>query len=130
MYVQERCFQNLRLRGIQLKDYIQKMINRTTNGLDITLLIISMMLELTSLVLYKKYMWVSDYRDLYNCDLYLILNKNGHFKAACPKNGYKIVCQLPEECRPLYVTSDSGRDETGDTPMEPPKGMNNMAFML
>ena len=98
------------------------MINRVTNGLDVTLIILSMMLDITTLVLYRKYMWISKETDLYSCDVYLTLNKGGHFKAATPIRGYKVVCKIPEECRPLYVTSDSACDDEEDTVEEPPSG--------
>ena len=111
-YSQELCFQNLRLRGISISDYIQKMINRTTNGLDLTMIIMSRMLDLTTVCLWRKYMWISAETDLHKCDVYLTLMKGGHFSSACPKQGYKIVVKIPEECRPMYLTSDSMRDTT------------------
>ena len=88
------------------------MINRVTNGLDITLIILSMMLDVSIVCLYQKYMWISKEMNLTRCDIYLMLNKGGHFKAAIPKNGYKILVKIPEECRPLYITMDSTKEET------------------
>ena len=82
---QEQCFSNLRLRKLNLQDYIQKMINRSTNGFDITMIILGMMLDISIMVLYQKYMWVSHQRDLHTFDIYLVLNKGEHFHSACPK---------------------------------------------
>ena len=110
--LQELCFQNLRLSGLSISDYIQKMINRTTNGLDLTMIIMSKMLDLTTVCLWRKYMWISAETDLHKCDVYLMLMKGGHFSAACPKQGYKIIIRIPDECRPMYLTSDSMRDTT------------------
>ena len=45
--LQELCFQNLWLHGLLISDYIQKMINWTTNGLDLTMIIMSKMLDLS-----------------------------------------------------------------------------------
>ena len=86
------------------------MINRNTNGLDITLMTVAFMLDISIVVLYQKYMWVSEERDLRNFDVYLILNKGGHFDAACPKRHYKVCVKLPDECRPLYIDSSSSKD--------------------
>ena len=99
---------------MRVQDYIQKMINRTTSGLDITLLILSMMLDLTTLCIFRKYLWISDHKDLHQCDVYLIFNKDGHITAARPKRGYKIVVQIPDECRPMYIMSDSMKDTTNN----------------
>ena len=109
---QQQYFQNLHLHSMTLQDYIQKMINRVTNGLDITLIVLSMMLDVWIVCLYQKYMWISKEIDLTHCDIYLTLNKGGHFKVAILKNGYKILVKIPEECRPLYITSDSTKDDT------------------
>ena len=105
MSLQENCFSNLRLRSMSLQDYIQKMINRETNGLDITMIVLALMLDISIIVLYQKYMWVSEEKDLYNFDVYLILNKGGHVHAAAPKRGYKVCVHIPDECRPLYIDS-------------------------
>ena len=97
---------------MKLGDYIQKMINRSTNGLDITLIVLSMMLDLTTLCLFRKYMWISEHKDIDKCDVYLVMKKGGHFVSACPRRGYKVIVAIPEECRPMYITSDSMRDST------------------
>ena len=83
------------------------MINRTTNGLDLTMIIMSRMLDLTSVCLWQKYMWILVETDLHKFDVYLMLMKGGHFSSACPKQGYKIVVKIPEECRLMYLTSDN-----------------------
>ena len=55
-------------------------------------------------------MWISADKDLQKCDVYLTLMKGGHFSSACPKQGYKIVAKIPDECRPMYLTSDTMQD--------------------
>ena len=70
------------------------------------------MLDLTTVCLWQKYMWISAETDLHKCDVYLALMKGGHFSSACPKQGYKIIVKIPDECRPMYLTSDSMRDTT------------------
>ena len=64
------------------------------------------------LCLFRKYLWILDVQDLEKCDVYLILNKGGHISSARPKTGYKIVVKIPDECRPMYITSDSMHDTT------------------
>ena len=88
------------------------MINHTMNGLDLTMIIMSKMLDLTTVCLWRKYMWILADKDLHKCDVYLTLMKGGHFSSACPKQGYKIVMKIPDECRPMYLTSDTMPDTT------------------
>ena len=57
-------------------------------------------------------MWILADKDLHKCDVYLTLMKGGHFSSACPKQGYKIVMKIPDECRPMYLTLDTMPDTT------------------
>ena len=95
---------------MKLQEYIQRMINRNTNGLDITLIILAIMLDISIVCVYHKYMWISEEKDLKSCDIYLVLNKGGHFNPACPRQGFKVLVNIPKECREMFV--DTSRDET------------------
>ena len=70
------------------------------------------MLDLTTVCLFQKYMWISEEKDLDKCDVYLVMKKGGHFAAECPRRGYKGVVEILEQCRPMYITSDSMWDTT------------------
>ena len=80
--------------------------------MDITLITLGIMLDISIVVLYQKYMWVSEEKDLKKFDVYLILNKGGHFYAACPRKRYKVCVRLPEECRPMYIDSSSAKNDS------------------
>ena len=92
--------------------YIQKMINRTTSGLDITAIILGHMFELNIVALFDKYIWKSVDVNLENFHVFLIVLKGGVFGSATPTANYRISVNLPHCCRHLYVvTSDSVTDE-------------------
>ena len=82
------------------------------------MIILGMMLDISIIVLYQKYMWVSHQRDLHTFDVYLILNKGGHFHLAYPKKGYKICVKIPDECRPMYIESSPAKTESHSESME------------
>ena len=92
--------------------YIQKMINRTTSGLDITAIILGHMFDLNIVALFDKYIWKSVDVNLENFHVFLIVMKGGVFASATPTANYRISVQLPTCCQHLYVvTSDSVTDE-------------------
>ena len=92
--------------------YIQKMINRTTSGLDITAIILGHMFDLNIVALFDKYIWKSVDVNIENFHVFLIVMKGGVFALATPTANYRISVQLPTCCRHLYVvTSDSVTDE-------------------
>ena len=82
----------------------------------------SKMLDLTTVCLWQKYMWISSETDLHKWDVYLTLMKGGHFSSACPKQGYKIVVKIPDESRPMYLTSDTYAEEENDSKQKSDSG--------
>ena len=92
--------------------YIQKMINRTTSGLDITAIILGHMFDLNIVALFDKYIWKVVDVNLENFHVFFIVMKGGVFASATPTASYQISVQLPTCCWHLYVvTSDSVIDE-------------------
>ena len=95
-----------------MSTYIQKMINRTTSGLDITAIILGHMFDLNILALFNKYIWKSVDVNLENFHVFFIVMKGGVFGSATPTANYQISVQLPTCCRHLFVVkSDSVTDE-------------------
>ena len=70
---------NLEVCELNIHDYMQKMINRRTSGMDITLLILSEMFEIAIVVLFEEYLWKLDNVPLLDMDIALILMEGGHF---------------------------------------------------
>ena len=92
--------------------YIQKIINRSTSGLDITAIILGHMFDINILALFDKYIWKAVDVWLEDFHVYFIVMKGGVFASATPNANYRISVQLPTCCRHLYVvTLDSVIDE-------------------
>ena len=96
---------NLEVRELNIHDYMQKMINRRTSGMDITLLILSEMFEIAIVVLFEEYLWKSDNVPLLDMDMALILMEGGHFVACEPYDGNKIEVNIPQCCRHMFLLS-------------------------
>ena len=96
---------NLDVRELNIHEYMQKMINRRTSGMDITLLILAEMFEIAIVVLFEEYLWKSDNVGLLDMDMALIVMEGGHFVAGEPHDGNKIEVNLPQCCRHMFVLS-------------------------
>ena len=95
-----------------MSTYIQKIINRTTSGLDITAIVLGHMFDNNIVALFDKYIWKAVDVQLEESHVFLIVMKGGVFALATPNANYRISVQLPTCCRHLYVvTSDSVIDE-------------------
>ena len=95
-----------------MSTYIQKMINRSTSGLDITAIILGHMFDINIVALFDKYIWKGVDVQLEEFHVFFIVMKGGVFASATPTANYRISVQLPTCCRHLFVdTSDSVIDE-------------------
>ena len=117
---------NLEVREINIHTYMQKMINRRTSGMDITLLILSEMFEIDIVVLFEEYLWKSDNIPLLDMDITLILMEGGHFVACEPNDGNRIEVQIPNCCRHMFVlSSDSSEQDFSFPSLTKKKGIGN-----
>ena len=96
---------NLEVRELNIHDYMQKMINRRTSGMDLMLLILSEMFEIAIVVLFEEYLWKSENVALLDMDMALILMEGGHFVACEPHDGNKIEVNIPQYCRHMFILS-------------------------
>ena len=116
---------NLDIRDLDIHTYMQKMINRRTSGMDITLLVLCEMFELDMVVLFEEYLWKSENVPLLDMDIAMILLEGGHFVACLPKDGNKIEVKLPFCCHHMFVLSSDTSHELSFPSLTKNKGIGN-----
>ena len=86
---------NLKARCLNFEKYVKWMVKGNTNGLDVTLKCISMMLRKAILVLAEDYLWFTHKRDIKNMEIVIILRKDGKFRGVRRMDGKLLQCNLP-----------------------------------
>ena len=71
------------------------MVKGNTNGFDITLKCISMMLQKAILVLAEDYLWFTYKCEIKNMEIIMILRKNGKFSGLMRNDCQVLQCNLP-----------------------------------
>ena len=122
---------NLEVRELNVQEYMQKMINRRTSGMDITLLILSEMFEIAIVVLFEEYLWKSDNVGLLDMDMALMLMEGSHFVACEPPDGNKIEVNIPQCCRHMFVlSSDASQADLSFPSLSKRNGLGKYFGML
>ena len=86
---------NLKARSLNFETYVKWMEKGKTNGLDVTLKCISMMLRKAIVVLSEDYLWLTHRRDLKDIELVMILREDGKFHGLRRSDGRLLKCNLP-----------------------------------
>ena len=86
---------NLKARSLKFETYVKLMEKGKTNGLDVTLKCISMMLRKAIVVLCEDYLWLTHRRDLKDIELVMILREDGKFRGLRRSDGRLLKCNLP-----------------------------------
>ena len=86
---------NLKARSLNFKTYVKWMEKGKTNGLDVTLKCISIMLRKAIVVLCEDYLWLTHRRDLKDIELVMILREDGKFRGLRRSDGRLLKCNLP-----------------------------------
>ena len=94
--IQEQYEASLQKRGITMHDYIEAMVKMKTSGLDITVLILCQMFQLSCVVLIDDYMWKSVDIKIEDFDVYLLMYKGGRFVSTTRNDGSKILLPIPK----------------------------------
>ena len=91
---------------MRMTDFVEKLIHKKTNGMDLTLLTLAEMFELKVVVLLEDYLWKSaEELDITKFDIYLILLKDGRFMSVNPNKGFKVVTKMPQCCKYMFILS-------------------------
>ena len=92
---------------------MQKMINRQTSGLEMTLIILAKMFDVVIICVFDKYVWKSHDVPLEKSEVFLLLLVTEVFASATLNRHYKISVHLPKCAKHLFtVSSDSVTDES------------------
>ena len=86
---------NLKAHSLDFEKYVKWMVKGNTNGLDVTLKCISMMLHKAILVLAEDYLWFTHKCDIKNMEIVMILRKDGKFRGVRRMDGKLLQCNLP-----------------------------------
>ena len=86
---------NLKAHRLTFEGYVNCMAKGKTNGLDLTLKCISMMLRKAIVVLVEDYLWFTHNRPVKEVELAMILRKDGKFIGLRRKDGKLLGCNLP-----------------------------------
>ena len=110
---------NLKARSLTFEGYVNCMAKGKTNGLDLTLKCISMMLRKAIVVLVEDYLWFTHNRPVKEVELAMILRKDGKFIGLHRKDGKLLGCNLPflkewmesqaQEVPPEYSSENSDK---------------------
>ena len=110
---------NLKARTLTFEGYVNCMAKGKTNGLDLTLKCISMMLRKAIVVLVEDYLWFTHNQPVKQVELAMILRKDGKFTGIRRKDGKLLSCNLPflkewmesqtQEVLPEYSSENSDK---------------------
>ena len=134
---------SLQKRGITMHDYIEAMEKMKTSGLDITVLIVCEMFQLSCVVLIDDFMWKSTDICIEDFDIYLLMYKGGRFVSATKNDGSKILVTIPKceqsvidahpyPCtfKPIVTTNSSGTDGEDQAKENDHSQLNNGDTMI
>ena len=134
---------NLQKRKVTMHEYIEAMEKMKTSGLDITVLILCKMLDLSCVLLIEDSMWKSTDIPIEQFDIYLLMFKSGRFVSATRNDGGKILVSVPKcaenvidehrdpsTYKPAVVTHYSGNDGDADSVAVNSSQLNNTDTMI
>ena len=84
------------MRNLDMSGFIKTMKESKTSGLDLTLLILCEMLNISIVVLFQSYFWKSTDLDLNNFHVYLIMFTQDRFISVTPRSCDHINLKLHE----------------------------------
>ena len=112
-----------------MDQYISAMVKMQTSGMDITILMVCEMLNISVVMLIKDFMWKSHDVDLGDDRIvYLLMFRGGRCVSARNKNGNKFGVKLPdcviEILREPIQTTDNTLDTSTDFEIEENASIN------
>ena len=111
-YLQEKVLSNLIARETTDEMFIQKLAEGKTNGIDIAILAICELFDISIIVLLEKYLWKSDEIPLDDFDICLIVFSKGKYMSASRRDNTKVEVEYPEslatsyQIEPVYGSAD------------------------
>ena len=87
---------NLIARETTYEMFIQKLAEGKTNGIDIGILAISEMFDISIKVLFENFLWKSDEIPLDDFDICMIVFSKGRYMLASRRDNTKVEVEIPE----------------------------------
>ena len=118
-----------------MTEYISAMMKMQTSGMDITILMMCEMLNISVVMLVKDFMWKSHDVDVGDDKiLYLLMFRGGRCVSARNKDGSKFELSLPQSVKqiiaqPIQVNSDSSFETSADIEVEETSSLNQSDYM-
>ena len=87
---------NLIARETTYEMFIQKLVEGKTNGIDIAILAICEMFDISIIVLFENFLWKSDEIPLDNFDICMIVFSKERYMSASRQDNTKVEVEIPE----------------------------------
>ena len=87
---------NLIAREMTHEMLIQKLVEGKINGIDITILAICELFDISIIVLFENYLWKSDEIPLDDFNICLIVFSKGKYMSASRRDNTKVEVEYPE----------------------------------
>ena len=87
---------NLIARETTYEMFIQKLVEGKTNSIDIAILTISEMFDISIIVLFENFLWKSDEIPLDDFDICMIVFSKGRYMSATRRDNTKVEVEIPE----------------------------------
>ena len=87
---------NLIAREMTYEMFIQKLAEGKTNGIDIGILAISEMFDISIIVLFENFLWKSDEIPLDDFNVCMIVFSKGRYMSASRRDNTKMEVEIPE----------------------------------
>ena len=87
---------NIIARETTYEMFIQKLTEGKTNGIDIAILAISEMFDISIIVLFETFLWKSDEIPLDDFDICMIVFSKGRYMSATRRDNTEVEVDIPE----------------------------------
>ena len=87
---------NLIAREMTYEMFIHKLAEGKTNGIDIAILAICEMFDISIIVLFENFLWKSDEIPLDDFDICMIVFSKGRYMSASRRDNTKVEVEIPE----------------------------------
>ena len=94
--LQEKVQSNVIAREMTYEIFIQKLAEGRTNGVEIAILAVCEMFDISIIVLFEKFLWKSDEIPLDEFDICMIVFSKGKYMSATRRDNTKVEVDIPE----------------------------------
>ena len=93
---QEKVKSNLIARETTYENFLQKLAEGRTNGVEISILTLCEMFDISIIVLFERFLWKSEEIPLDDFDICMVLFSKGRYMSATRRDNIKVEVEIPE----------------------------------